>query len=138
VGEASGPGAAWQPSEFQKFHVATPLLIPLAVPSWHPTFEVSCKRKMVRVSHWTTMTLILSATCRPRCDSTKEPSSSHYGALSFLTLPAILFYMGRSHSNTYCKGVRDIKLGLSLPWTETLTVSFPKTIDVDLGRELAL
>jgi hypothetical protein len=39
--------------------------------------------------------------------------------------------------------IRDtIKLDQSLPWTETLTVSFPETIDVDvdddLGRELAL
>lgn len=39
--------------------------------------------------------------------------------------------------------IRDtIKLDESLPWTETLTVSFPETIDVDvdddLGRELAL
>ncbi|KAF8476612.1 eukaryotic rRNA processing protein EBP2-domain-containing protein [Russula ochroleuca] len=38
--------------------------------------------------------------------------------------------------------IRDtIKLDQSLPWTETLTVSFPETIDVDvdddLGRELA-
>jgi rRNA-processing protein EBP2 len=57
---------------------------------------------------------------------------------SFFTCQLGLFY-----GQIALERIRDtIKLDPSLPWTETLTVSFPETIDVDLdddlNRELAL
>jgi rRNA-processing protein EBP2 len=51
--------------------------------------------------------------------------------------------LGLFYGQIALERIRDtIKLDPSLPWTETLTVSFPETIDVDLdddlNRELAL
>lgn len=52
-------------------------------------------------------------------------------------------HLGLFYGEIALERIRDtIKLDPSLPWTETLSVSFPKTIDVDvnddLNRELAL